>query len=433
MDFSKKRVRNQSERISHSENNRNLKGSTTGYESILIEKAFQTQPAQLAEPFAETNYEEELNVKHLAFDDYCKSSGIKATPLPILPSPKPRGYRTTTKRRVFFKGKTRLILSEDFNRKVDFSTSHLEPESHTYIYQSLYEKLNSPAFRLAAAHLNHIIIRGSYSEHSVIFNIDEFSGEIIRKFKLLADHLKQLPLKNATVISSFLFLDPSRSEYYFEQKRPESGVAFKLLYGPPFLFLKLNSLKLSYAPTSFSQVNESILPEFISCIESFLPKPKVGERIRLLDLYSGYGLFTHHFSKNYSEVIGIDSSKESIDSAKKNSEFVASQGPVKFYSGRISSQSLKRFLPPFSPSIQECIILDPPRMGVDSGVIDFLASRKPKRVIHIFCGTESIPSEIEQWEKSGYQLKTLQPVDMFAGTLNLEVIAVLDPKNTRSI
>ncbi|HNX24844.1 MAG TPA: hypothetical protein PKG60_12425, partial [Spirochaetota bacterium] len=77
------------------------------------------------------------------------------------------------------------------------------------------------------------------------------------------------------------------------------------------------------------------------------------------------------------------------------------------------------------PGIQEYVILDPPRNGTAPGVIAAIAERNPELVVHIFCGVETIPGEIEQWKHAGYQSVRCIPLDMFPGTPDVEVMVLL--------
>ena len=54
--------------------------------------------------------------------------------------------------------------------------------------------------------------------------------------------------------------------------------------------------------------------------------------------------------------------------------------------------------------------------------------RKPVRVCHVFCGTDEIPASIKEWERYGYRVKEVQPLDLFPGTPHLETIVMLEKK-----
>jgi tRNA/tmRNA/rRNA uracil-C5-methylase (TrmA/RlmC/RlmD family) len=72
--------------------------------------------------------------------------------------------------------------------------------------------------------------------------------------------------------------------------------------------------------------------------------------------------------------------------------------------------------------------LDPPRKGTEPGVIRALAMRKPVRVLHIFCGTDEIPGALAEWERYGYRVKEVLPMDLFPGTPHLETLVALEKK-----
>ncbi len=382
------------------------------------DKAFQTLPI---EAFAELEYNDELRFKNETLQAFWKANRIDGAPEPIAPSPLPRFYRTTTKRRVLVsrKGVALSFVGGNAQQKSDakYHESVLEPESHKKIYGFVSDKLNLPAYSTLARHLNFVIVRGSYNEPSVIFNVDMMNGEIVRKLKLLSESLKSLE-----VVSAYIFQDATRSSYTFEQKRPDVQVPFKRLYGAERLFLKVLGKKFSYHPTAFSQVNESLLPVMIQTAGEML-KPH-GKR--LLDLYCGYGMFGLSLAEHYAEVIGIDAEGVSIQSARENAPYFKKSNCT-FLSRRITAETLKRSLPP--PIADEVVILDPPRQGTEKGVIELLAERKPMRVLHIFCGVDEIARELKAWNRCGYRVEQVIPLDMFAGTPNLETMILLKPKS----
>lgn len=382
------------------------------------DKAFRTLPI---EAFADLSYGDELALKNETLQAFWKSNRIDGAPEPIVPSPLPRFYRTSTKRRVLVsrRGVVLSFIGGNAEQKSDAKhhESVLEPESHKKIYAFISEKLNLPAYSTLARHLHFVVVRGSYREPSVIFNVDMMNGEIVRKLKLLAE-----PLKSLSVVSAYIFQDATRSTYTFEQKRPDAQVPFKRLYGAERLFVKILGKKFSYHPTAFSQINESLLPAMLQTAEEMLmPHGK-----RLLDLYCGYGLFGLWLATHYTEVIGIDVEGVSIQSARENAPYFKSAA-VSYLSRRITADSLRRSLP--KAIAEEVVLLDPPRQGTEKGVIECLAERKPMRVLHIFCGVDEIAREVKAWNRCGYQVIRALPIDMFAGTPNLETLVLLKPKS----
>jgi tRNA/tmRNA/rRNA uracil-C5-methylase (TrmA/RlmC/RlmD family) len=395
----------------------------TSFTATLMTKAFPKKPHQdlPLEPFAAMAYSAELSLKQEALDMFWRAYRLDPKPPPILASPQPRHYRTTTKRRVSVYHKNIILSAQSAKNATPAQQrrSLLEPQSHGHIYQFLEEKLNGTAYRQLAEHLNAVMIRGYHEELSVIFNIDLLNAELTRKLKLLAEHLQTLPQK---IVSAFVFQDGSRSSYSFEQRRPAVRVPFKRLFGKERLYLNILGKTWCYHPTAFSQVSEAMLPILLSTAENML----CPFASRLLDLYCGYGLFGLFLSERYNEIVGYDAEGVAIQSAKENAAHLRTKSKIAFYAGRITGEMLVQRLPPVHQS--EHILLDPPRQGVEDKVIEVLAARRPERVLHIFCGVDEIPHELKAWKKCGYVPVGVQALDMFAGTPHLEIMILLSRK-----
>ncbi len=375
-------------------------------------------------PLVHLDYERELKLKDRALQMFWQSRDLPGTVESIQASPLPRKYRTTSKRRALWrKGTLFLHLAGEKPRqqKSPFLASPLEPDSHSRIYRFLREKISEPPFRLVAKHLNHLIIRGSYAEHAVIFNVDTMNGPLVRKLKLLARHVQDL---EEPVVAAFAYPDPQSSSYYLEARRPSNMPSLKRLFGRQRLMLTQDGYRFLFHPTSFCQVNESMVPLLLQRATSLLSGEKKG---RLLDLYCGFGLFSHYLAEQYKQVVGVDSDGSSIEAAKANKRLNPAGSRTQFRAGEITSRNLEKILPAPLPQ-QESILLDPPRQGPDQGVIPALARRDPARVLHIHCNADLLPRSVRQWLDQGYHPDRLLPLDMFPGTTQIEVILSLTRK-----
>ena len=367
---------------------------------------------------SELDYDSELNLKNTAVLQMFKDNGIKTLPQNIIPSPLPRKYRTTTKRRVFFDRK-KIVLH--FGKKPGnelIALSELEPDSHIEIYRFLQKFFSTPKNFKASSVLNYIIIRGSYSEHAVIFNLRHLSGDIVRILKTASN---ALTAAFPVVKSIFLYVDESTSDYYLEAERPAKGVAFKKLSGSDFLALKLNDKKFLYSPTSFSQINESVLPAFYQKLAEYL-KPAGNDS--MMDLYCGYGLWSLAFGDVFKTVWGVELSPESIASARSNAKFHFKEKAFHYETGFVTADYLRSKMPP-SRHEKEWIFLDPPRKGCAAGVLEYLISRHPKKIFHLFCGADEIVPALKIYENNNCKIEALIPFDFFPGTINIEMLAVI--------
>ena len=379
-------------------------------------------------PLVHLDYPEELRLKNEALAMFWKNFRLPGQPEPVLGSPKPRSYRTTSKRKTVLKGGTLFLLFNDRvlrTQKKPFVESPLEPPEHGRIFQFLQQKMSEPAYRLAAAHLNYLIIRGSYKERAVIFNVDTLNGPLVRKLKLLAGHLEKLP---DPILSVSIYPDPSGSEYYLEGEQPADILHFKKLSGRTDLQVSHHGFRYTYHPTSFSQVNEAMVPVMLDKAKELL-QPEPGET--LLDLYCGYGLFSHFLAPGYRQVTGVDAEGPAIRSAIFNKKFNPASKNGRFLARRITAKSVEKLPLPDAPG-SETILLDPPRQGPHEGVISALGKREPRKVLHIHCGVDQIPESLKQWRQNAYRVKRIVPLDMFPGTAGLEVLILLERQKTAS-
>jgi tRNA/tmRNA/rRNA uracil-C5-methylase (TrmA/RlmC/RlmD family) len=367
------------------------------------------------EPLAKMNYEDELRAKDRAFSAYWNDITGSCSAGVIVPSPMPRKYRTTTKRRVHISQRG-ILLSSDESQRTD-KPSLLEPDSHAGIFRIIAEMLNTPLNKHIAKSLNFVIIRGDYESHTVIFNIKKINADIVKGYTRMAERLKEHAPK---LNGAYLFHDPDGSKYYLNASADVDGLRLKRLFGNRMLSLRAGGIIYKYSPDGFSQVNLSICDAMLETAGSLLEHPDGG---RLLDLYSGYGFFSCFLADRHSEIIGIDFAETSIDAARDNMKMLKQRAKWTFHSRRIDVRSLRDILP--EPGIAEYVILDPPRNGTAPGVIAEIAERNPELVLHIFCGVETIPGEIEQWKRAGYQSIKCVPLDMFPGTPDVEVMVLL--------
>lgn len=374
--------------------------------------------ARHPEPFAALDYAVELELKRDAFAAFWQDQRLPGRPAPVVAAPAPRGYRTTSKRRAELtpRGLT-LAFPGGPPRKKGVAASVLDLPEHTAVLAFLAERLSRPPARALAAALNWAIVRGTPGSLALILNLREFDAKVVRAGKLLAEALQEAPLG---VRAGFLFLDPTESDYYLESKRPAGMLSFKRLFGPEWLQVEVAGVRLRFPPTVFSQVNGAMLGVMVENVTALLA-PVAGHD--LLDLYCGYGLFSFTAGREAAQVTGVDLDGPAIAAARATAEHLRCSGRVHFLAGRIDGPFITRGVRP--PRAPEVVLLDPPRQGTAPDVTEALARRVPLRVVHVCCGTDEIPREAAAWARAGYRVERAVPLDLFAGTANLETLLLL--------
>ena len=71
-------------------------------------------------------------------------------------------------------------------------------------------------------------------------------------------------------------------------------------------------------------------------------------------------------------------------------------------------------------------VVDPPRKGLDSQFIQTLVELCPDRIVYISCNPASCARDCRQFADVGYQVQTVQPVDMFPQTVHVETVVLIE-------
>lgn len=71
-------------------------------------------------------------------------------------------------------------------------------------------------------------------------------------------------------------------------------------------------------------------------------------------------------------------------------------------------------------------MLDPPRSGAGGKVMRKIGRLGTDRVVYVSCNPESFSDDIVWLREFGYELKKVQPVDLFPHTAHVEVVALLE-------
>ena len=145
----------------------------------------------------------------------------------------------------------------------------------------------------------------------------------------------------------------------------------------------------------------------------------------LFDLYCGIGTIGIFASKYVNKVYGIEIVPQAIEDAKenakindvKNIEFICGDVEVAF-DELINKEKI----------VPSAIIVDPPRKGLDNKTVENIAKIKPAKLVYISCNPATMVRDLAKLEDI-YNIKTIQPVDMFPWTSSVETVTILTLKN----
>ena len=132
-----------------------------------------------------------------------------------------------------------------------------------------------------------------------------------------------------------------------------------------------------------------------------------------IDLGCGCGFFTIPLSKKM-KITGIDISKESIISAKKNN--IANGTNARFIRSDMDSI-------PETIKSADLVITDPPRAGMNSKTREIIKKIRPDKIIYVSCNPSTWARDAGDLIKSGFKPESIDLIDMFPGTMHIELIS----------
>lgn len=194
-----------------------------------------------------------------------------------------------------------------------------------------------------------------------------------------------------------------------------------ILYGKGYIFDKLGEYTFKISPMSFYQTNP-IQTEIL--YQKAIEYGELQPSDILCDLYCGIGTIGIFASSYVKKVYGIEIVEEAIEAAKENAS-INNIDNIEFMLGDVEKV--------FGNMLQEnkiiptVIFVDPPRKGLDENTIQKILELETKRVVYISCNPATMVRDLAKLEGK-YDIKRVQPVDMFPFTSSVETVTVLKLK-----
>ena len=195
-----------------------------------------------------------------------------------------------------------------------------------------------------------------------------------------------------------------------------------LLYkGEDAIYEKMEGLSFRIGPKSFYQTNTLQAYNLYKVVRDFA---ELSGKEVVYDLYTGTGTIAQFVSSKAAKVVGIEYVPEAIEDAKANAAKNGISNCV-FYSGDMKDVLNYDFIR--ANGKPDVIILDPPRAGIHTDVAKVILEAAPDKIVYVSCNPASQARDLAILT-AGYDIKAVQPVDMFPHTMHVETVALLSKK-----
>ncbi|NJD58311.1 MAG: hypothetical protein C3F13_03000 [Anaerolineales bacterium] len=188
---------------------------------------------------------------------------------------------------------------------------------------------------------------------------------------------------------------------------------FTVLAGSIHVMMAVLDRQFHVSAGSFFQVNSLQAQAMVQHLLGHLPLEK---EMTVLDAYSGVGLFSAFLALKVKRLVGIEVSPQACEDFTINlDEF----DHVELYEAPVE-QVLASVN--FHPDV---VVLDPPRAGLGSKVVEGVLAQGAKRLAYVSCDPATLARDSQQLLAGGYQLNNLTLFDMFPQTYHVETVALM--------
>jgi 23S rRNA (uracil1939-C5)-methyltransferase len=187
---------------------------------------------------------------------------------------------------------------------------------------------------------------------------------------------------------------------------------------PEALEIRDEQLRFSISPDAFFQTNTEMAELLYARAAA---AAGLSGRERVFDLYCGIGTMSLALALDAAEVVGVEviegAVADAIDNARANGVDNA-----RFYAGDVRTA--------MRPLVEEegradVVVIDPPRAGLSQKVVRRVLEVEAQKIVYVSCNPTTLAPNARQMVDAGYELRSVQPVDMFPQTPHIECVALL--------
>ena len=193
-----------------------------------------------------------------------------------------------------------------------------------------------------------------------------------------------------------------------------------ILYGQDYFYEELLGLQFKITPFSFFQTNSLGAEVLYETARTYIGETK--DKV-IFDLYSGTGTIAQILAPVAKKVVGVEIVEEAVEAAKENAKKNGLDNCT-FWAGDV----LKVI--DALGEVPDLIVLDPPRDGVHPKALEKIIDFGVDKMVYIACKPTSLARDLEMLQGRGYKVERIACIDLFPGTVHVEVVCCLHRVNS---
>ena len=230
-----------------------------------------------------------------------------------------------------------------------------------------------------------------------VFRVDQLIEQLIKQFPAIKSVMQNINDQNTNAIF---------------------GKEWRILYGQDYITDQMLGNSFQISGPAFYQVNTEMAEKLYQTAIDFA---ELRAEDIVIDAYSGIGTIGLSVAKHVKEVYGVEVIPEAVENSQKNASLNGITNA--HYVCDTAENAMKNWL---KEGIQPtAILVDPPRKGLTESFIKASVQTGADRIAYISCNVATMARDIKLYQELGYELKKVQPVDLFPQTHHVETVALL--------
>lgn len=296
--------------------------------------------------------------------------------------------------------------------------------------------------------LRHVLVRFGFTTKQIMVCLI-VNGRRIPHAEKLVERLAELPGMTSIALS----INEKNTNVIM-------GEEIICLWGQGYITDTIGDIKYQISPLSFFQVNPIQTKKLY---ETALSYAGLTGTEAVWDLYCGIGTISLFLAQRAKHVYGVEIVEAAIADARNNARLNAMEN-VTFFVGKaeevlpdfyekLMQENAKEPCPGISVKAAresaagetekyktigqsanmmhpDVIVVDPPRKGCDEKCLETILKMQPERVVYVSCDPATLARDLKYLCEGGYELREVQPVDMFPQGVHVESICLLHRKDS---
>ena len=268
------------------------------------------------------------------------------------------------------------------------------------------EKYNIPPYDEAAGKglVRHILVRyGFYTGELMVCLI--LNGNSLPQEEKLVESMREIPGMTSISIN----INRQRNNVIL-------GEQLRLLWGKPYITDRIGDITYQISPLSFYQVNPRQTRKLYA---KALEYADLHGEETVWDLYCGIGTISLFLARQAGFVRGVEIIPAAIENARENARINNIEN-VEFFVGKAEEVLPAQY--DQNGIYADVIVVDPPRKGCDSQLLETMIKMQPKKIVYVSCDSATLARDLKYLCQEGYELDKVCPVDQFGGTVHVECV-----------